>query len=98
VVESTWRRSLALDDLSRLRGPICEVFCRCDAAVARARIEGRAAGRHPGHHDLFRLGDDLWTGERAEPIAGAWPLVEIDTNGAFAPAPVVAAVRAALAP
>jgi predicted kinase len=96
VVESTWQRSLALDDLTRLRGPICEVFCRCPPETARARVEARAARRHPGHHDLLRLADDLWTGERAEPISGPWPVVEVDTSGAFDAGATLRAVRGAL--
>jgi predicted kinase len=96
VVESTWQRSLALADLTRLRGPICEVFCRCPPETARARVAARAEHRHPGHHDLLRLGDDLWSGARAEPIAGPWPVVEVDTSGDFDAGPVVQAVRAAL--
>lgn len=98
VIESTWLRSLAVDELTRLGTPICEVFCRCPPETARARVEARAASRHPGHHDLLRLGDDLWSGERAEPIAGPWPLVEVDTGGAFDAASLLRAVRAALRP
>jgi predicted kinase len=96
VIESTWQRSLALDDLARLRGPFCEVFCRCAPETARARVEARAASRHPGHHDLVRLGDELWSGERAEPIAGSWPVVEVDTNGPFDAETTLRIVHAAL--
>jgi predicted kinase len=96
VIESTWQRSLALDDLARLRGRICEVFCRCPPETARARVEARAASRHPGHHDLLRLGDDLWSGERAEPIGGPWPVVEVETGGPFDAETTLRAVRAAL--
>jgi predicted kinase len=96
VIESTWQRNLALDDLARLRGSICEVFCRCTPETARARVEARAASRHPGHHDLLRLGDDLWSGARAEPIAGPWPVIEVDTSGDFDPGALLPAVRAAL--
>jgi predicted kinase len=96
VIESTWQRSLALGDLARLPGPVCEVFCRCPAETARARVEARAASRHPGHHDLLRLGDDLWSGERAQPVAGPWPVVEIDTSETFDADRLLRAVRAAL--
>jgi predicted kinase len=34
VLESTWQRHLALEDLRRLPGPCCEVFCRCDEEIA----------------------------------------------------------------
>jgi predicted kinase len=96
VLESTWQRSLALDDLAGLTPPVCEVFCRCDPETAKARVRARAAARHPGHFDLVRLEDGLWSGERGEPIAGPWPVVEIDTTQPLDAASVVARVRAAL--
>jgi predicted kinase len=96
VLESTWQRSLALDDLTGLRSPVCEVFCRCDSATAKARVRMRAPDRHPGHFDVLRLEDDLWSGDRAEPIAGPWPVVEVDTTGPLDAAALVARVRAAL--
>ncbi len=80
VLESTWQRSLVLDDLRRLPAPCCEVFCRCDEAVARDRVRARAADRHPGHFDLVRLDEDLWSGERAEPIDGPWPVIDVRTD------------------
>lgn len=80
VLESAWERRLALDDLSTLPGSICEVFCRCPAALARERVRARASERHPGHFDMLRLEDDLWAGERAEPIAGPWPVFDVATN------------------
>ncbi len=80
VLESAWERRLALDNLSTLPGSICEVFCRCPAELARERVRARAGDRHPGHFDLVRLDDDLWSGERAEPVAGPWPVFDIATN------------------
>ncbi len=80
VVESVWRRSLSLPDLSRLSAPIVEVFCRCDPELARARYDARSGGRAAGHFDRERLLDgDLWSGEPAEPVRGAWPVIEVDT-------------------
>jgi hypothetical protein len=84
VIESVWRRTSSLPDLSRLRAPIVEVFCRCDPNVARSRYGVRAGKRAPGHFDRDRLADDeLWTGEPAEPVSGGWPVVEVDTTGAL---------------
>jgi predicted kinase len=97
VVESAWQRSLALEDLRRLPGPRCEVFCRCGAELARARVRARAAGRSAGHFDLMRLDDDLWAGERSEPIAGPWPLIEVRTDVPVDLAAVVSETRSALA-
>ena len=45
VLESVWHRSYALDDLRRLPGPVVEVFCRCDPALAASRYASRAASR-----------------------------------------------------
>ena len=42
VLESVWHRSYALDDLRGLPGPVVEVFCRCDPALAAERYALRA--------------------------------------------------------
>lgn len=99
VVESTWRPSLARADLTRLGGTIVEVFCSCDPALARERYRDRAPARAAGHFDAERLaaGDDLWTGETAEPIAGPWPLLNVDTTEAVHAADVARWVRRASA-
>lgn len=94
VLESVWRRTISLPDLSRLPAPIIEVFCRCDPELARSRYRLRSSDRATGHFDRERLGDvDLWTGESAQPVAGAWPLLEVDTGGATDIASIVARVR-----
>lgn len=81
VLESTWRRSLATDELRGLPGPIVEVFCACPPEIARQRFAERAAARHPGHFDAAHVAaDDLWSGERTEPVAGGWPVLRIDTS------------------
>ena len=90
VIESTFHRSRALDDLRRLPGSVVEVFCRCDAEVARARYQARATSRHAGHFDSIRTVDELWNDEVAQPVAGGWPLMEVDTNR---PVDVAAVVR-----
>ncbi len=83
VIESVWRRTTSLADLSGLPAPIVEVFCRCDPALARSRYGRRSGKRGAGHFDEARfLDDELWTGEAAEPVSGGWPVIEIDTSGA----------------
>lgn len=100
VVESTWRPSLARGDLTRLEGTIVEVFCGCDPVVAKARYRDRAPARAAGHFDTERLaaGDDLWTGEPAQPIAGPWPVLSVDTGNPVNTADVARWVRRAIAP
>jgi predicted kinase len=84
VLESTWRASLATDELRRLPGVIVEVFCACDPALARTRYAHRAADRHPGHFDAAHVeADDLWSGEVAAPVDGGWPLRRLDTSTTF---------------
>ena len=84
VLESVWRRSASLADLSRLPSPIVEVFCRCDPEAAKARYRERAMTRAAGHFDQERLADEeLWYGEPAQPVAGGWPLMKVDTNQAI---------------
>jgi predicted kinase len=87
LVESNWHRDLARAELTRLEPPVVEVFCRCDPAVARARLFARAAGRHPGHFDHARLrrdGDVLWTGDAARPVAAGWRVIEVETGAPVA--------------
>jgi predicted kinase len=80
VVESNFHRSRAADDLRALPGEVVEVFCRCDRAVASERYRARAGTRHAGHFDGERAADELWNDETSHPVAGGWPVVEVDTS------------------
>ena len=80
VIESVFYRSAATEDLGRLPGAVVEVFCRCDQEVTQTRYQARAGTRHAGHFDRVRSIDELWNAEVAEPVAGGWPLIEVDTN------------------
>ena len=80
VVESTFHRSLATEGLRALPGLVIEVFCRCDQTTAAERYRARAGTRHAGHFDAVRTVDELWNDEVAEPVAGGWPVLEVDTN------------------
>jgi predicted kinase len=82
VLDSNFYRSVAAADLSRLPGQVVEVFCRCRREVAAARYAARAGTRHAGHFDRQRSPEELWNDEVAEPVAGGWPLIELDTNNA----------------
>ena len=81
VIESNFYRSVAADGLGRLPGAVVEVFCRCDQAIARARYRARAGSRQAGHFDMVRTDDELWNDEVTRPVAGGWPVLEIDTSG-----------------
>ncbi len=83
VLDSVFLRGCALDDLRALPGHIVEVFCRCDREVARARYRARASRRLAGHLDDERSDDDIWNDENAQPIAGPWPVIEVNTNTRF---------------
>jgi predicted kinase len=96
VLESAWHRSRAVEQLVGLPGPIVEVFCRCDRSVAEARYRARAATRAAGHFDGERQSSELWNDEVAAPVAGGWPVLEVDTNSAVDVDVVLAGIRAAL--
>ena len=57
-----------------------EVFCRCTEAEATERYATRAGTRHAGHFDGVRPAEELWNPEVAEPVAGGWPVLEVDTS------------------
>jgi hypothetical protein len=82
VIACNFHRSTAVEGLSQLPGPIVEVFCRCDRDLAWARYQARAGNRHTGHFDAVRTSDELWHDDVTQPIAGGWPVVEVDTNQA----------------
>lgn len=98
VVESNFYRSRAAEEIRRLPGDIVEVFCRCGRDVAAARYAARAATRAAGHFDHARTADELWNDEIAEPVAGGWPVIEVNTDDPVMVDHVVGALRAALAP
>lgn len=80
VIESNFHRSIARAELEALPGHVIELFCRCHADVAWDRYRRRAGTRHAGHFDNIRSRDELWNDEVAEPVAGPWPLLEVDMN------------------
>lgn len=80
LLESVWHRSRALGELSALPGDVVEVFCRCPREVAWERYVGRSASRHTGHFDTQRPRAALWNDDVSEPVAGGWPVLEVDTG------------------
>ncbi|HEY6426464.1 MAG TPA: AAA family ATPase [Acidimicrobiales bacterium] len=79
VLDANFRRSIAAAELGRLPGQVVEVFCECQRGVCLARYRARGRQRPPGHFDAARADADIWNDEVAQPIAGDWPLVRIDT-------------------
>jgi hypothetical protein len=94
VVESNFYRTVARGELLALPGGVVEIFCRCDAATAARRYRERAGTRHAGHFDSIRTSDELWNEEVSEPVAGGWPLLEVNTNEPVDVPSVIAFIRA----
>ena len=80
VLDGNFHRSIAVDALAGLPGSVVEVFCRCSRDETAGRYAARAGTRHPGHFDEVRSAEDLWTPETSEPIAGGWPVLEVNTE------------------
>ena len=81
VLEGVWH-DYARAPLAALPGPLVEVFCRCPPDVLRARYAARSHSRGAGYFDLDRNPDELWHTEIGTPVAGEWPVLEVDTSGA----------------
>ena len=73
-----------------------EVFCRCDQSVAAARYLARTGSRGVGHFDDQRRPDELWNSDVSEPVAGGWPVIEVDTNNPVDVAAVVQQIHNAV--
>lgn len=79
VLDSVWvDRERARRELAGLGKPLVEVFCRCDVETMRGRYAGRAS-EGAGRFDLERREVELWPEEALRPLAGPWPVVEVDT-------------------
>jgi predicted kinase len=81
VLESVWH-DYARAPLQALPGPTVEVFCRCDPDVRRARLVTRSTSRSAGYFDRDRDAAELWNAEVGTPVAGGWPVLEVDTTTA----------------
>lgn len=101
VLESNFHTEFSRPRIAALPGPVVEVFCRCDADLAQRRLLDRAAGllgpgRHPVHHDTLRDPATFYTAETTEPVAGGWPVLEVDTAVPVDLEVLVGRVRSAL--
>jgi predicted kinase len=79
VLESVWHH-YAHPPLVALSGPKVEVFCRCSPEVLSARFAARAPSRGAGYLDADRDPAELWNAEVGAPVAGGWPVLEVDTT------------------
>jgi predicted kinase len=77
VVESTWRRELAVAELSALPAPVVEVFCQCPSEESLRRYRERVGTRHSVHFDELRQFDEL---RHYDPVDGGWPVIRVDTT------------------
>ena len=81
VLDSVWvDRDRAVAELGGL-GDVVEVFCRTDPATMRGRYRARSSSKGPGHFDEQRPDEELWPPYALEPLAGGWPVVQVDTTG-----------------
>jgi len=55
----------------------------------------RAGTRGTGHFDAERAVEELWNDEVAQPVAGGWPVIEVDTNAPVDVKPLIVRIRAA---
>jgi predicted kinase len=94
VLESVWH-GYARAPLAALPGQAVEVFCHCDPDVLRARFAARSAHRPAGYHDGERSAAELWNGEVGSPVAGGWPVLEVDTGVAVDVAALALRIRTA---
>ena len=93
VIESNFFRTVAVDELRSLPGDVVEVFCRCDQALSVERYRQRSGTRAAGHFDHLRADDEIWNAEVGEPVAGGWPVIEVDTSVRVNIGDVIAAIR-----
>jgi hypothetical protein len=46
----------------------------------RSRFRERASSKGPGHFDDQRSEEELWPEAALLPLAGPWPVIEVDTS------------------
>jgi hypothetical protein len=97
VSDNYWYPKTVQQLLAPIEGPMVEVYCRVDPAVARARFEART--RHPGHaDDEAEPPDDarLASLARKFPLGMLGPVIEVDTAFPVDVAALAARVIAAI--
>jgi len=76
------------------------VFCRCDRELAERRLLDRAAGagqRAASVHPYTQVDPaSFYTADTTEPVAGGWPVIQVDTTVPVDLDALVGRVRSAL--
>ncbi|WP_228942383.1 GNAT family N-acetyltransferase [Nocardioides sp. Leaf374] len=94
VLDSVWvDQDWARARLAALPGAVVEVHLSAPTAVLRRRYAERAAASTDPA--AGRDEDELWGGRALEPVAGGWPVVEVDATGPVDVVAVAGAVRSA---
>ena len=99
VVEGWWRGERRVRALREFEGCV-EVFCRCEPALAEARMRARQhEDRHPIHRDMINptlLDRAAHLAETVVPLGVGSALIEVDTSLEVDRVQLVSDVRAAL--
>jgi len=74
------------------RCDVIEVFFRCRRQVAEAAIPRPQRDQARRTLRRRRSAEEIWNEENAQPIAGGWPVVEVDTNASVAIEAVLARI------
>jgi hypothetical protein len=80
VLDGSWLRDRTPQMVRQLPARVVEVFCRCHQELLEERYLARSAQRGVGHFDRERSWAELWGVQTAEPVAGGWPVIEVDTT------------------
>jgi predicted kinase len=98
VLESHFWRGVAEVDLTSLRRPLVQVYCRCPVEVAADRYRRRASSpeRHPGHLPEHQSEEVTrsWRESDHEPLDLDAPVLEVDTTAAVDATALACLVRA----
>ena len=94
ILESVWRGDQVISEIRQLNGTIVEVFCGCSQRVMEARY--LAWERPPRYVPEHSTTSELWSHETREPIAGGWPVIEVDTSSPVEVEALAAEIRAHL--
>lgn len=99
VVEGWWRKERRERASLEFRGCV-EIFCRCDPALADARMRSRhERARHPIHRDVINpslLDRAAEVARSVVPLGVGAALIEVDTTGEVDRQQLLTDVRAAL--
>jgi hypothetical protein len=79
----------------RVGGPACLTGLASSPIDSAPGSRPRSARRPAGYHDAERSAAELWNGEVGLPVAGGWPVLEVDTGVAVDVAALARRIRTA---